>query len=197
LVVERRFEEALEPCAKPPRWRRTIPWRGANWHCLGLLGRDTTRWPRGSRRCESSYDVQQHQQQALAWSRWETMPPRRTLSLRPRPPRDNPVLLNNLAWLLATSPRADVRRGPEAVALAERAAEHTRRNEPVLLGTLAAAYAEAGQFDRAVAVAEEAISKAHAANQPDIAQRNQELLDLYRAGQPCRAPAVQDPAPSP
>ncbi|HPC62292.1 MAG TPA: hypothetical protein PKX23_16650, partial [Verrucomicrobiota bacterium] len=68
---------------------------------------------------------------------------------------------------------------------------------PVLLGTLAAAYAEAGQFDKAVAAAEEAIAKAQAADQPDIAQRNQELLNLYRAGQPCRAPAASDAAPSP
>ena len=200
LVVERRFEEALEPLRQtvalaadhPVAWRQLAV-------CLGLLGRDAEAVAARQQALRiNPYDLQQHQQQALAWSRLGNDAAavehyRFALALQ----RDNPGLLNNLAWLLATSPRAEVRRGPEAVALAERAAELTRRNEPVLLGTLAAAYAEAGQFDRAVAVAEEAISKAHAANQPDIAQRNQELLDLYRAGQPYRAPAVQDPAPSP
>src|SRR5207249_707861 len=54
--------------------------------------------------------------------------------------------LNNLAWIRAANSSDDLRNGPEAVRLAERARELTQQREPLLLGTLAAAYAEAGRF---------------------------------------------------
>ena len=46
--------------------------------------------------------------------------------------------------------------GPQAVQLAERACELTHYGQPVFLGTLAAAYAEAGRFPEAVTTAEKA-----------------------------------------
>jgi tetratricopeptide (TPR) repeat protein len=101
---------------------------------------------------------------------------------------EQPDLLNNLAWLLATDRDAAVRNGSEAVTLAQRACELTRRQQPALLGTLAAAHAEAGQFDEAISVAENAIALAQSNNQPAIAQRNRELLELYRARKPYYAP---------
>ena len=63
--------------------------------------------------------------------------------------RLNPDLagaLNNLAWVLATCPDDQLRNGAEAVRLAERACELTHYREPLFIGTLAAAYAEAGRF---------------------------------------------------
>jgi len=95
---------------------------------------------------------------------------------------DSVETLNNLAWLLAASADAQIRNGAEAVKLATRACELTGHREPMLLGTLAAAHAEAGQFPDAVRVAEKAIEFARTSNQPAIVQRNQELLELYRAG---------------
>ena len=71
------------------------------------------------------------------------------------PQRPNDVsLLNDTAWILATSPHTSVRNGPEAVALAERAWTLCGGREPAILGTLAAAYAEAGRFPEAVATAQ-------------------------------------------
>jgi tetratricopeptide (TPR) repeat protein len=102
---------------------------------------------------------------------------------------DSVEALNNLAWLLAASADPQIRNGVEAVKLAARACELTGHREPMLLGTLAAAHAEAGQFTDAVRVAEQAIALAHAANQSQIVQRNQELLELYRAGKPYHEPA--------
>ena len=64
--------------------------------------------------------------------------------------------LNNLAWLLAAHPSDALRNGAEAVRLAERACELSEHREPVMLGTLAAAYAEAGRFGDAVKTAEKA-----------------------------------------
>lgn len=96
--------------------------------------------------------------------------------------------LNNLAWILATSPVESLRDGREAVQWAERACLLTGRREAVLLGTLAAALAEVGRFSDAIATAEEAIRVADAAGQGETAQRNRELLLKYQAGEPYREP---------
>jgi len=93
---------------------------------------------------------------------------------------DWPESLNDLAWILATSPDAAVRNGREAVTLAERACKLTNYKMPLLIGTLAAAYAEAGRFPDAVSSAEKARAAALEAGQKDLAQKNQELLELYR-----------------
>lgn len=95
---------------------------------------------------------------------------------------DQPDLLNNLAWLLATAPEASVRGPAEAVTLAQRACELTGRQQPALLGTLAAAFAAAGDFPQAVATADAAIALAERLSQPEVAQRNRELREFYRAG---------------
>jgi spermidine synthase len=92
--------------------------------------------------------------------------------------------LNNLAWILASTSDQNVRNGPEAVKLAERACDLTQRREPILLGTLAAAYAAAGRFGEAVETAGQARQKAIAAGQNEVAERNGQLLELYRAGKP-------------
>jgi len=54
--------------------------------------------------------------------------------------------LNNLAWIFAANPNNDVRNGLEAVQLAERACQLTHDLTTTYIGTLAAAYAEAGPF---------------------------------------------------
>jgi spermidine synthase len=92
--------------------------------------------------------------------------------------------LNNLAWILASTSNESIRNGSEAVTLAERACDLTQRGEPILLGTLAAAYAAAGRFKEAVEAAEQARDKAIAAGQNEVAERNRQLLELYRAGKP-------------
>jgi tetratricopeptide (TPR) repeat protein len=89
--------------------------------------------------------------------------------------------LNNLAWLLATTPEAGLREGPEAVRLAERACRLTHNDTTIYMGTLAAAYAEAGRFDDAVATAQKAVDCARLRNEPQLAERNQQLLELFRA----------------
>src|SRR5262249_17334382 len=58
--------------------------------------------------------------------------------------------LNFLAWLRATCPEADMRNGKEAVELALRACELSGWKDWGIIDTLAAAYAEQGDFDRAI-----------------------------------------------
>lgn len=96
-------------------------------------------------------------------------------------------VLNNFAWTLATSPYETVRDGAKAVELATKACEITEYGAAHILSTLAAANAEAGDFDEAVKRSEEAVAKAKelgTAEQYD-GQLDAEL-NSYRAGQPWR-----------
>jgi Tfp pilus assembly protein PilF len=94
------------------------------------------------------------------------------------------VILNNLAWLLASCPDPLVRNGPEAVRLATRACELTGYAKPLLIGTLAAAQAEVGDFPAAIATAERAAALATDLHLEEIAAKNRELIQLYREGKP-------------
>jgi tetratricopeptide (TPR) repeat protein len=105
-------------------------------------------------------------------------------ALRIKP--DSTEAMNNLAWTLATSPDTNVRDGKRAVELAERACELTHYQKTIYLGTLAAAYAEAGRFDDAIAMAQKACAMASESGEQDLLKRNQELLALYRAHKPYR-----------
>jgi tetratricopeptide (TPR) repeat protein len=99
---------------------------------------------------------------------------------------DSPEALNNLAWVLAANPDPQVRNGQEAVDLAQRACKLTGYKRPLMVGTLAAAYAEAGRFTEAMATAEKARTLAEQSDQLALAARNRELLELYRSGKPVR-----------
>jgi Tfp pilus assembly protein PilF len=107
---------------------------------------------------------------------------REVIRLKP----DQPEALNNLAWIYATSPQPEFRNGKEAVALAARACEVTKRAQPVLIGTLAAAYAEDGQFDQAARTATEAMDAARAAGQKELEETNARLKQLYSERKPYR-----------
>ncbi|MGA2243201.1 MAG: hypothetical protein ABSH11_14345 [Verrucomicrobiota bacterium] len=89
---------------------------------------------------------------------------------------------NNLAWSLATASDPHLRNGDEAVRLGERACQLTRYKEAVMIGTLAAAYAEAGRWNDAVAAAQKARMLASACGEKVIAERNEQLLKLYKSG---------------
>lgn len=99
---------------------------------------------------------------------------------------DSMMALNNLAWILATNPDPTVRNGAKAINYARRACDLTNFRITIPLGTLAAAYAEAGQFTEAVATAEKACHLASEAHEATLLQRNQQLLELYRSGKPAR-----------
>jgi tetratricopeptide (TPR) repeat protein/4-amino-4-deoxy-L-arabinose transferase-like glycosyltransferase len=99
---------------------------------------------------------------------------------------DSPRMLDELAWLLATYPDSKTRDGTEAVRLAERACVLTERRIPALLDTLAAAYAEAGDFPRAISVAEEALSRARSSGDNDAVKLTESILGSLRENLPYR-----------
>jgi len=94
--------------------------------------------------------------------------------------------LNNLAWVLATYPRDDIRNGKQAVELAQKATSLPGGNVPLVIRTLAAAYAEAGDFSKAIETAQRAIDLAKTQNNQSLITTLQHELELYRAGTPYR-----------
>jgi len=99
---------------------------------------------------------------------------------------DFPDAMNELARLLACAPEAEVREGAEAVRLAEKACAMTNNQQADMVTTLAAAYAEVGRFDDAIATAQRARDLAASHGQNALAAKAGELLALCQSGQPLR-----------
>jgi tetratricopeptide (TPR) repeat protein len=73
---------------------------------------------------------------------------------------DHVAALNEAAWILATAAQDNLRNGAEALRLATHAVELTRGEDPAILSTQAAAYAEAGRFEQAIEIQKRAGSRA-------------------------------------
>jgi len=99
---------------------------------------------------------------------------------------DSILAANNLAWILATSPNASVRDGAKAVQLAQRANRLSGGSDPIILHTLAAAYAENRQFSEAVNAAQRALELADANGVASLAESLRSKLALYQAETPYR-----------
>jgi tetratricopeptide (TPR) repeat protein len=93
---------------------------------------------------------------------------------------DDAEALNNLAWTLAASGYGELRDGTQAVKCGERACELTHYRQTIMIGTLAAAYAEAGRFDDAMATAQKACDLAAKNGETALLENNQALLKIYR-----------------
>ncbi len=106
------------------------------------------------------------------------------LKLRP----DWEQVLNNVAWLRATDPSPDVRNGVEAVSFAQRACALSNHTNLWFLHTLAAAYAENGNFAQAVATADQARQLAAASGRTELVNLAETRLEAYKASQPLRMP---------
>jgi tetratricopeptide (TPR) repeat protein len=96
-------------------------------------------------------------------------------------PKDS-GLLNNLAWVLATSPKDEVRDGKRSVELATRACDETKYKEAHILSTLAAGYAEQSDFAEARKWSEKALEVAADGEKEGLRKE----LESYRAEKPWR-----------
>jgi tetratricopeptide (TPR) repeat protein len=99
---------------------------------------------------------------------------------------DNLQVLNDSAWVLATSRDDILRNGNAALPLAEHAVELTSAREPAILGTLAAVYAETGRFDKAIELEQRAAELAAQQGNSALAQSLNARLALYREKTPIR-----------
>jgi tetratricopeptide (TPR) repeat protein len=105
---------------------------------------------------------------------------REALRLKP----DWPNALRDLAWLLATDPKPEIRNGEDAVKFAEHANALAPKPDARFLEALDVAYAEAGRFDDAIKTAEKVQQLATAAKQTNVADRATQRIALYKAGKP-------------
>jgi tetratricopeptide (TPR) repeat protein len=110
---------------------------------------------------------------------------------------DDQSVLNNYAWVLATSPDDELRNGKRALELATKAAELTGYETPHILSTLAAAYAETGDFENAkkwstksIELSQKAVEAAETDEQRAERKTEQEQLQKelasYEEGNPVR-----------
>jgi tetratricopeptide (TPR) repeat protein len=99
--------------------------------------------------------------------------------------QDAPPVIASLAWLLATNPDDSIRDGKRAVELAEKAVRMTNGKELEALYILIAAYAEAGDFEKAKATAQKAIGMAKE-SAPDRVPLLERRLARVTAKQPIR-----------
>jgi tetratricopeptide (TPR) repeat protein len=106
----------------------------------------------------------------------------KSIELKP----DNIDVLNKLAWLFAAVDDASIHNAQKAVEFAQRGCELTSYNDPMLLDTLAVAYAATGRFDEAKATAEKALNIAKEAGRENLAVEIQERIKLYQANQQYR-----------
>jgi tetratricopeptide (TPR) repeat protein len=109
---------------------------------------------------------------------------------------DQAEVENNVAWVLATAPDASLRDGGKAVALAGRAGEMGGSGNPKYLRTLAAAYAEEGKYDMALATARRALDLSVAQKNDALAGMLQTEIKLYEENKPMRDGTTQGSAPT-
>jgi tetratricopeptide (TPR) repeat protein len=108
----------------------------------------------------------------------------------------NSGVLNNLAWVLATSPDDKLRNGQRAIELAKTACEVTEYKQAHILSTLAAGYAESGDFDTAITWSKKAVEL----GSDQTKQQLEKELESYQAKKPWREstppelPAVEETA---
>jgi tetratricopeptide (TPR) repeat protein len=112
---------------------------------------------------------------ATAISRYRT-----GLHLQP----DNRFAANNLAWLLATHPREEIRNPAEALKIALRLDRESGGTVPNLLDTLAAAQAATGDFEAAAATTRKALSLPQTAQNQQLAEGLNTRLTHYVEGKP-------------
>jgi tetratricopeptide (TPR) repeat protein len=98
----------------------------------------------------------------------------------------NVAIGRQVASLMATSPDASIRDGKEAVVVAQKMVELSEGKDQAAFDVLAAAQAEAGNFDAAVQNAQAALELANASGAEKSAGEIQTHLSYFQAGKPYR-----------
>jgi tetratricopeptide (TPR) repeat protein len=179
--------EALKDYAEAIRLNPTA----ASWYGnRGLIHMETKKYDDAIADFTSAIDLSpsnevSHRNRALAYSRkkeWAKAVAdyEQVIELNP----ESTVGLNGLAWMLCTAPDDKVRDGKRAVELAQKACDLTGHKNGGYLDTLAAAYAEAGEFAKAIEWQEKALKAGDLpVKEVDGARQR---LELYKTKKPYR-----------
>jgi tetratricopeptide (TPR) repeat protein len=135
-----------------------------------ILEKDPDNWIALRGRADARLGIGQHAEAVADYEK--------AIKLRPK---DSGVL-NNFAWVLATSPVDKVRNGKRAVEMALEACKLTDYKQAHILSTLAAAYAESGDFESAVKWSQKAVELGKPEQKADLAKE----LETYKARKPFR-----------
>ncbi len=97
-------------------------------------------------------------------------------------------VLNNLAWVLATSTDDAVRNGKRSIELGTKACKITKFEAPHILSTLAAGYAEVGDWETAIKWSSKAVewSAKNEKMGEDVSEQLKEELESYKEKKPWR-----------
>jgi tetratricopeptide (TPR) repeat protein len=95
--------------------------------------------------------------------------------------KNSAVAMSMSSRVLIAHPNPDIRDIPEAIRLAERAAELTRYQHPAMLNTLAAAYATKGQYDKAAEISAKALALAYSAQNINLINQIRKQLNYYQS----------------
>jgi tetratricopeptide (TPR) repeat protein len=104
---------------------------------------------------------------------------------------ENIAALNDLAWMLATAPENSLRDGKKSIVFALQAVQMTGGSDPTMLDTLAAAYAETGDYAKALETARSALKFTQAIGgheNEDLAATLRREISLYELRKPLREP---------
>jgi tetratricopeptide (TPR) repeat protein len=136
----------------------------------GVLEEDSDNWRALRSRGDARLSIGAH---AEAIEDYE-----RALKIQP----EDSGLLNNLAWVLATSPEDELRDGERSLELATKASELTEYQEAHILSTLASAYAELGDFTTAIQWSEKSVEL----GEGEVKEQLEQELESYREEKPWR-----------
>ncbi|MFH1748454.1 MAG: tetratricopeptide repeat protein [Planctomycetota bacterium] len=106
---------------------------------------------------------------------------------------DDTNMLRDLAWALVTVPDPRLRDDQQAVQLAKRACELTNYQQIESLDVLGVCYAQVGQFEQAIEMAEKALQLARDTGNEMIVNMIQQRIELYKHGQTYQPMAAPRP----
>jgi tetratricopeptide (TPR) repeat protein len=137
-----------------------------------ILAKDESHWVARQARADTLLSIGKH---AEAIDDFEIL-------LKQQPENDS--VLNNFAWVLATSPDDKLRDGQRSIKLGTKACEVTEYKKPHILSTLAAGYAETGDFETAIKWSKKAVELG--SEDDEVIQQLKNELKSYQKKKPWR-----------
>lgn len=146
-----------------------------------ILERDAKNWEALQSRADTYLNIGKHKEAIVDYEKLVAEKP------------DDSSVLNNFAWVLATSKNDEVRDGKRALEIAVKACEVTEYKAAHIVSTLASAHAELGDFDKAVEWSQKAVDLGTG----EVKEQLKEELNTYKAGKPWRELQVVEEKPEP